>query len=106
MTISPQWYVILSALLMCIGVAGVMIRRNTLVVLLSVEIMLNASNLALIAFSRLHADDPGGGVDGQIMALVAMAIAASEVVVGLGMVVAMSHLHRELDTDQMRELRG
>ena len=101
MTVAVDWYVGLSAVLFSIGAAGVLLRRNALVVLLSIEIMLNAANLALVAFSRTH-----GAHDGQVFAIVVMAIAASEVVVGLGIVVALSHLRRELDTDHLAELRG
>src|SRR2546423_13644310 len=72
-----QWYVILSALLFAIGSLGVMLRRNPLIILLSVEIMLNSANLLLIAMSRLH-----GGEGGQIFAISVMAGAASAVVVG------------------------
>ena len=100
-TVPVDAFVALSGVLFAIGMAGVLIRRNALVVLLSVELMLNASNLALVAFARLH-----GNHDGQILAIVVMAIAASEVVVGLGIVVALSHLRRELDTDELSELRG
>ena len=100
MTVEPEAFVALSAILFAIGAAGVLVRRNALVVLLSIEIMLNAANLALVAFSRAH-----GVQDGQVFAIVVMAIAASEVVVGLGIVVALSHL-RELDTDHLAELRG
>ena len=101
MAVAVEWYVALSAILFSIGAAGVLLRRNALVVLLSIEIMLNAGNLALVAFSRVH-----GMHDGQIFAIVVMAIAASEVVVGLGIVVALSHLRRELDTDELAELHG
>ena len=101
MTVEVDWYVALSAVLFSIGAAGVLLRRNALVVLLSIEIMLNAGNLALVAFSRTH-----GLHDGQVFAIVVMAIAASEVVVGLGIVVALSHLRRELDTDELTELHG
>jgi NADH-quinone oxidoreductase subunit K len=100
-TVDVDWYVALSAVLFSIGAAGVLLRRNALVVLLSIEIMLNAGNLALVAFSRTH-----GVHDGQVFAIVVMAIAASEVVVGLGIVVALSHLRRELDTDDLAELHG
>ncbi|MCW2949315.1 MAG: NADH-ubiquinone oxidoreductase chain [Thermoleophilia bacterium] len=101
MTVKPEWFVGLSGVLFAIGMAGVLLRRNALVVLLSIEIMLNAANLALVAFSRVH-----GEQDGQVFAIMVMAIAASEVVVGLGIVVALSHLHRELNTDDLTELRG
>lgn len=101
MTVPIEAYVALSAVLFAIGGAGVMLRRNALVVLLSIEIMLNAANLALVAFSRLQ-----GSHDGQIFAIIVMAIAASEVVIGLGIVVALSHLNRDLDTDELVELHG
>ena len=93
----------LSAALFTIGVIGVLTRRNAIVVFMSVELMLNAANLAFVAFSRLH---PSATADGQVFAIVSMAIAAAEVVVGLGIVVALSHLRRELDTDTMTELHG
>jgi NADH-quinone oxidoreductase subunit K len=99
--VSPEWFVGLSGVLFAIGAAGVLLRRNALVVLLSIEIMLNAANLALVGFSRVH-----GSHDGQVFAIMVMAIAASEVVVGLGIVVALSHLRRELDTDELAELHG
>ena len=73
------WYLVLSALLFATGAAGVLLRRSPLVILLCLELMLNAGNLALIAFSRMH-----GNEDGQIFALIVMVIAACEVVVGLG----------------------
>jgi NADH-quinone oxidoreductase subunit K len=100
-TVPVEAYIALSAALFGIGAVGVLLRRNALIVLLSVEIMLNACNLSLAAFSRLH-----GNHDGQVFAVTVMAIAASEVVVGLGIVVALSHLRRELDTDELSELRG
>ena len=78
------WYLVLSAFIFCIGAAGVLTRRNPLVMLLCLELMLNAGNLALIAFSRMW-----GNGDGQIFALVVMVVAACEVVVGLGLIVAM-----------------
>src|ERR687889_707498 len=79
------WYLAVSAMLFAIGALGVLLRRSPLIVLLSLEIMLNGGNLALIAFSRLH-----GESDGQVFAIAVMAVAASEVVVGLGLIVAMS----------------
>ena len=95
------WYLAIAAFLFGIGALGVMIRRSPLIVLLSLEIMLNGANLALIAFSRLHGD--GGG---QIFALAVMAVAASEVVVGLGLIVAMARRHLALDVDRLTSLRG
>ena len=95
------WYLAVSAMLFSIGAFGVLLRRSPLVVLLSLEIMLNSANLALISFARLHGDH-----DGQIFALAVMAVAASEVVVGLGIIVAMSRRKLTLDVDALRVLRG
>ena len=95
------WYLVVSALIFCIGAAGVITRRNPLVVLLCLELMLNAGNLALIAFSRMH-----GNADGQIFAIIVMVVAACEVTVGLGVIVAMYRRRVPVDVDQMRELRG
>ena len=97
----PSWYLVVSAILFSIGTLGVLLRRSPLVVLLSLEIMLNSANLALISFARLHGDH-----DGQIFALTVMAVAASEVVVGLGIIVAMSRRKLTLDVDALRVLRG
>jgi NADH-quinone oxidoreductase subunit K len=95
------WYLVLSALLFAIGVAGVLLRRSPLVILLCLELMLNAGTLALIAFSRA-----AGNEDGQVFALVVMVVAACEVVVGLGLIVAMFRRRIALDVDRTRELRG
>jgi NADH-quinone oxidoreductase subunit K len=95
------WYLILSAFIFAIGVAGVISRRNPLVVLLCLELMLNAGNLALVAFSRMH-----GGAGGQVFALIVMVIAACEVVIGLGIIVAMYRNRLPIDIDEMSELRG
>jgi NADH-quinone oxidoreductase subunit K len=95
------WYLIVAAFLFAIGTAGVLLRRSPLIVLLSLEIMLNAANLALIAFARLHGDQAG-----QIFALAVMAVAASEVVVGLGLIVAIARRKLDLDVDRLRVLRG
>jgi NADH-quinone oxidoreductase subunit K len=98
---SIAWYLGVAAFLFGIGALGVLLRRNPLIVLLSLEIMLNGGNLALIAFSR-HA----GNGDGQIFALTVMAIAASEVVVGLGLIVALNRRRLALDVDKLSTLRG
>jgi len=95
------WYLVVAAFLFGIGALGVLIRRNPLIVLLSLELMLNAGNLALIAFSRhLHSGA------GQIFGLTVMAVAASEVCVGLGLVVAINRKKLALDVDKLSELRG
>ncbi len=95
------WYLGVSAFMFATGALGVLLRRSPLIVLLSLELMLNAGNLALIAFSREH----GSGA-GQIFALSVMAVAASEVVVGLGLIVAMARRRLDLDVDKLRTLRG
>jgi NADH-quinone oxidoreductase subunit K len=95
------WYLILATMLFVTGGLGVMLRRSPLIILLSVEIMLNGANLALIAFARRW-----GQEDGQVFAIAVMAVAASEVVVGLGLIVAMGRRNLELDVDKLRTLRG
>jgi len=95
------WYLAVASILFATGVGGVLLRRSPLIVLLSLEIMLNACNLALIAVSRNT-----GHADGQVFALAVMAVAASEVVVGLGLIVAMSRLRADLDVDKLTTLRG
>ena len=95
------WYLGVAAFLFAIGALGVLLRRNPIIVLLSLEIMLNGGNLALIAFSRHF----GNGA-GQIFALAVMAVAASEVCVGLGLVVAINRRRLALDVDELSELRG
>src|SRR5881392_3373736 len=95
------WYLVLSALLFAIGAAGVLTRRNPLVVLLCLELMLNAGNLALVAFSRMV-----GNREGQVFALIVMVVAACEVVVGLGLIVAMYRRRVPIDVDEVTELRG
>jgi NADH-quinone oxidoreductase subunit K len=94
-------YLVVAALLFATGALGVLIRRSPLIILLSLEIMLNGANLALIAFSRHFTN-----LDGQIFALVVMAVAASEVVIGLGLIVAMARRQLELDVDTLTHLRG
>ena len=95
------WYVVLAGLLFATGAVGVLLRRSPLIVLLSLEIMLNAGNLALVGFSRYW-----GNGDGQVFAISVMAVAASEVCVGLGLIVAMARKRLTLDVDELSELRG
>jgi NADH:ubiquinone oxidoreductase subunit K len=95
------WYLTVSAIIFCLGAAGVLTRRNPLVVLLCIELMLNAGNLAAIAFSRMH-----GNGEGQILALIVMVVAACEVAIGLGLIVAMYRRRLPINVDQVRELHG
>jgi NADH:ubiquinone oxidoreductase subunit K len=99
--VSIGWYLTVSALIFCIGTGGVLTRRNPLVILLCLELMLNAANLALVAFSRMH----GNGA-GQIFALIVMVVAACEVTVGLGLIVAISRRNLPIDVDELHELNG
>ena len=98
---SLDWYLVVSALIFSIGAAGVLTRRNPLVILLCLELMLNAANIALIAFARMW-----GNGDGQIFAIIVMVVAACEVTVGLGVIVAMYRRRLPIDVDEMRELQG
>jgi NADH-quinone oxidoreductase subunit K len=98
---SIDWYVVLSALLFSLGAVGILIRRSPLVILLCLELMLNAGNLALVAFSKMV-----GNQQGQVFAIVVMVIAACEVVVGLGLIVAIFRRRIPLNIDDLRELRG
>jgi NADH-quinone oxidoreductase subunit K len=95
------WYLAVSAMIFCVGASGVLLRRNPLVILLCLELMLNAGNLALIAFARMH-----GNGDGQIFAIIVMVVAACEVTIGLGLIVAMYRRRLPIDVDEMRELQG
>ncbi len=98
---SIAWYLSVSAIIFCIGAVGVLMRPNPLVILLCLELMLNGANLALIAFSRMW-----GNGDGQIFAIVVMTVAACEVCIGLGMIVAIHRRRLPIDVDELRELQG
>ena len=98
---SVEWYLVVSALVFCIGAGGTLVRRNPLVILLCIELMLNGSSLALVAFARAH-----GNQDGQIFALIVMVVAACEVAVGLGLIVAIFRRRLPIDVDELREMQG
>ena len=98
---SITWYLVVSALVFTIGAGGILVRRSPLVILLCLELMLNASNLALVAFSRAH-----GNQDGQVFAIIVMVVAACEVAVGLGLIVAIYRRDLPVDVDELRELQG
>jgi NADH-quinone oxidoreductase subunit K len=95
------YYQALAAILFAIGMAGFISRRNGIIILLSVELMLNASNLSFIAFSRLH-----GGLDGHVMALIVITMAAAEVAVGLALVILVARLWRTIKVDRLQLFRG
>jgi NADH-quinone oxidoreductase subunit K len=98
---SVTWYLVVSAMVFSIGVGGVLVRRNPLVILLCLELMLNAGNLALVAFARAN-----GNQEGQVFALFVMVVAACEVAVGLGLIVAIYRRRLPIDVDELRELQG
>ncbi len=95
-----DYYLYLSALLFTIGAAGVLIRRNAIVVFMCIELMLNASNLAFVTFARIN-----GNIDGQIFAFFTMVVAACEVVVGLAIIVTIYRSRRSASVDEARLLK-
>ncbi|MGZ4785148.1 MAG: NADH-quinone oxidoreductase subunit NuoK, partial [Acidimicrobiales bacterium] len=95
------WYLILSALLFCIGAVGLLIRRNPLVMVMCVELMLNAVNLSFVTFGRML-DDIGG----QVIVFFVLVVAAAEVVVGLGIIVAVMRRRPDATADDISALRG
>ena len=98
--VPPAYYVGLSAILFTIGVAGVLVRRNPLVIFMSIELMLNAANLAFVAFGHRL-----GSNDGQAVVFFVMAVAAAEVAVGLAIIVAIFRLRRRLSVDDLSLMR-
>ena len=96
-----SYFVLLSALLFTIGTMGVLVRRNALVIFMSIELQLNAVNLALVAFSRQQ-----GNLTGQVLAFFSMVVAAAEVVVGLAVIVTLYRKRRSADVDDANLLRG
>ena len=99
--VPASYYLILSAILFTLGAAGVLIRRNALVMFMAVEMMLNAVNLTLITYSRFWEN-----IDGQVFVLLVMAVAAAEVAVGLAIVVALYRHKETADVDEMDLLKG
>ena len=101
MNIPTGYIVALSGVLFAMGVLGVLVRRNAIVMFMSVELMLNAANLALIAFARQR-----GALDGQIIVFFIIGVAAAEVAVGLALIVAIFKTKHSIDVDQISGLRG
>jgi NADH-quinone oxidoreductase subunit K len=95
------YFLVLSGILFSIGTVGVLVRRNALLIFMSVELQLNAVNLSLVAFARMHGD-----LVGQVLAFFSMIVAAAEVVVGLAIIVAVYRRRRSVDVDVARELSG
>ena len=94
-------YLILSAILFILGASGVLIRRNALVIFMSIELMLNAANLSFVAFARLYEN-----LNGQIFVFFIMTVAAAEVAVGLALIVAIFKSKHSIDVDQLNSLKG
>ena len=105
--ISLSHYLFLSAFLFALGVTGVMVRRNAIILLMSVELMLNAGNLAIIAFARYRTDLPSfDSENGMILVFMVMAVAAAEVGVGLAILINLYRQRRTVDVDDLHLLRG
>ena len=100
-TIPIQYYLYLASILFSIGAVGVLIRRNAIVVFMCIELMLNAGNLVLVTFSRHHADHAG-----QIYVFLVMAVAASEVAVGLAIIIAVFRDRKAINVDELRDMHG
>jgi NADH-quinone oxidoreductase subunit K len=98
--VNPANYLYLSAILFTLGAFGVLIRRNAIVVFMCVELMLNATNLAFVTFSRMH-----GALDGQIIAFFTMVVAAAEVVVGLAIIITVFRTRRSASVDDSNLLK-
>src|SRR5687768_13971870 len=99
-TMQPGYYIVLASILFTIGAVGVLIRRNAIVLFMCIELMLNASNLALVTFSRMN-----GTLDGQIMAFFVMVVAAAEVVVGLAIIMSIFRTRRSASVDDANLLK-
>jgi NADH-quinone oxidoreductase subunit K len=97
---TPDYYLVLAAILFTIGASGVLIRRNAIVLFMCIELMLNAANLALVAFSRIN-----GTLDGQVMAFFVMVVAAAEVVVGLAIIMSIFRTRRSASVDDANLLK-
>ena len=96
-----QYFIGLSAILFIIGILGVLIRRNAIIIFMSVELMLNSANLAFITFARMYQS-----LDGQVFVFFVMAVAAAEVAVGLALIVAIFRNKQSIDVDQINSLHG
>jgi NADH-quinone oxidoreductase subunit K len=99
--VTASWYMVLAAVLFSLGVAGVLMRRNALVMFMSIELMLNSINLTFVAVSKEL-----GLIEGQVAALFVMVVAAAEVTVGLAIIVAIFRQRASANVDELSELRG
>ncbi|MBN2044682.1 MAG: NADH-quinone oxidoreductase subunit NuoK [Anaerolineales bacterium] len=99
--VAIEYYVILSAILFTLGIVGVLIRRNAIVIFMSIELMLNSANLAFIAFARQYNE-----LNGQVFVFFVMTVAAAEVAVGLALMVTIFRTKHSIDVDQLSSLKG
>jgi NADH-quinone oxidoreductase subunit K len=99
--IPVSYYLALSAVLFVIGILGVVIRRNALVMFMSLELMFNAGNLAFVTFARMH-----GNLNGQLLVFFVMTVAAAEVAIGLALMVEIFRRKRSIDMDELNSLKG
>ncbi|MCW2723216.1 MAG: dehydrogenase subunit [Frankiales bacterium] len=97
---NPSHYIVLAAILFTIGALGVLLRRNSILVFMSIELMLNSVNLTLVTFSRIH-----GNLEGQVMAFFVMVVAAAEVVVGLAIIMSIFRTRRSASVDDANLLK-
>lgn len=105
-----EYYIFLSIALFCIGIAGVLVRRNAIIVFMCIELMLNAVNLLLVAFSKMHnlanaASNPNAGIDGQLFVFFIMVVAAAEVSVGLAIIVMLYRNTHSVDINFLNRLK-
>lgn len=105
-----EYYIYLSLALFCIGIVGVLTRRNAIIIFMCIELMLNATNLLLVAFSKMHylagvAKNPNAGIDGQLFVFFIMVVAAAEVSVGLAIIVMMYRNIHSVDINFLNRLK-
>lgn len=101
MEVTIEWYIVLSAILFTLGALGVLLRRNAIVIFMSIELMLNSANLLLVAFARQFGD-----LNGQVMVFFVMTVAAAEVAVGLALIVAIFRSRHSINIDEVNTLKG
>jgi NADH-quinone oxidoreductase subunit K len=101
MTVTVDWYIALSAVLFSIGALGVLLRRNAIIIFMSIEMMLNAANLAFVAFAR-HLGD----LDGQVLVFFVITVAAAEVAVGLALIVTIFRSKKSINIDEVNLMKG
>jgi NADH-quinone oxidoreductase subunit K len=101
MTVTVDWYIALSAVLFSIGALGVLLRRNAIIIFMSIEMMLNAANLAFVAFARYLGD-----LDGQVLVFFVITVAAAEEAVGLALIVTIFRSKKSINIDEVNLMKG